>query len=187
MMFICHNYFLIVASLLLGAAASQPPDSNLEIPYLISSIETSQRQFACPGESVSFSCAIHGPVLIWRKDREIVAFFTRNNSIGDGFAMSDDCFLYSAVLNQIERLNDTSYICYSTLTITPGNLDDNLTLVQPCNLTNVSSTVSCSVSSSSNRLRTSQPTQWSTTYNIAGIYNIIIIRVLSIITIIILL
>lgn len=169
-MFICHNYFLIVASLLLGA--SQPPDSNLEIPYLISSIETSQRQFACPGESVPFSCAVHGPELIWSKDGERVAFFTRNNSIGDGFAMSDDCFLYSAVLNQIQRLNDASYICYSTLTITPGNLDDNLTLVQSCNLTNMSSTVSCSVSSeSSNR---SQSTQWNTTYNIADIIIILL-------------
>ena len=44
--------------------------------------------------------------------------------------MSDACFLYSAVLDKIQEVNPGSYICYSTLTITPGNLDDNLTLVQ---------------------------------------------------------
>ena len=136
----------------------------MQIPYLISSIERSQRQYACIGESVSFSCAVHGPELIWNKDNEVVAFFTGDNSIGDGFTASDACFLYSAVLDRIQEVSPGSYICYSTLTITPGNLDDNLTLVQSCDLTSMSSTVSCSLSSSINQL----VSQWSVAYNIAG-------------------
>ena len=147
----------------------------MQIPYLISSIERSQRQFACLGESVSFSCAVHGPELIWSKDSETVAFFTEDNSIGDGFPMSDACFLYSAVLDGIQEVNPGSYIMYSTLTITPGNLNDNLTLVQSCDLTNTSSTVSCSVSSNIHRMNQPVP-RWSTTYNIAGKDMIIIVN-----------
>ena len=55
--------------------------------------------------------------------------FSSHDSAGATDTVSNiDCFIIRGTLVQIAEINSTHY-CYSTLTVIPGTLTDNLTLV----------------------------------------------------------
>lgn len=55
-------------------------------PTLESSLEKSNRRFACPLESVSFTCSINGPSFVWQiqegnANRNTIGIFSQSDSI----------------------------------------------------------------------------------------------------------
>ena len=56
---------------------------------LISSLEKSNREFACPQEPVALTCSVNGPILGWAQpDGNTIGTFFQNNPIGHGFSDS---------------------------------------------------------------------------------------------------
>ena len=166
-------YYNITA--ILGQVSTQPStnsdlvatqasnNSEAQNLYLYSSLERSGRNFSCPIEMVSFSCAVKGPLLMWIMDGYRIPgmFFESDDTIYTGKGHEGDCFIFSALLDAIKQINGENF-CYSTLTITPGRLSPNLTLEQPCNVSAKSYTIQCT----SNQNQTSD--DMSAQYKIAG-------------------
>ena len=86
---------------------------------LRSSLEGSNRKFACPQESIALTCSISGLVLIWEaqegnntSDSVRVGFFSQNDHAGEGFSNLEQfsChreLIFSGVL---EYINSSIYI-----------------------------------------------------------------------------
>jgi hypothetical protein len=94
---------------------------------LHSSLERSNRKFACPQESVAFTCSVNGTILEWAQPTgSTIGTFIQNGSVGDGFSKHINCdgragdITASGVLEVIDR--DSGFpICNSTMTLTPSS------------------------------------------------------------------
>ena len=117
-------------------------DDDIGMLFFESSLQKGgQRKFACPGESVSYSCTTNGAQLAWMVDKVRLGTFSQMARVGSSFACEGEmchedlaCFVISGVLNRIidnpTRAN-VSY-CYSTLIVTPGILDNKTAELMAC-------------------------------------------------------
>ena len=101
---------------------------------LRSSLEGSNRKFACPQESIALTCNISGLVLIWEaqegnntSDSVRVGFFSQNDHAGEGFSnlKQFSChreLIFSGVL---EYINSSIYISHMITTPSSWNVSSN--------------------------------------------------------------
>jgi hypothetical protein len=90
---------------------------------LHSSLERSNREFACPQESVAVTCSVNGTVLEWAQlDGNSIGTL---QSVGDGFSQVINCTRgagmarVSGALEVIDR--DSDFLIYnSTMVLTPS-------------------------------------------------------------------
>jgi hypothetical protein len=83
------------------------------IPSLYSSLERSNREFACPQESVAVTCSVSGTSLAWEAQLEgdnkpvQIAHFGQNDQVGFGFSRPEriSWIIFSGVLVAIEDRN----------------------------------------------------------------------------------
>ncbi len=101
---------------------------------LDSSLEKSNRKFACPLESVSFSSSINGPSLVWEiqeginTEPYVVGFFRQNDSTGHGFFKQNSFNSCPGEINSFGVPEDVDTrvnisICNSSMTIRPTSLN----------------------------------------------------------------
>lgn len=115
---------------------------------------------------MSFACRVFGDGLFWEVNGERIITFSPNDPVDTGHTCSGelcgfDCFIISGILNDIRNRGNNSY-CYSTLTITPGKLDNETSEVTPCmtlNSANLLMNVSCTTSGATNTEPKSLPFQ----------------------------
>ena len=111
---------------IIGATLGQTPS----VSFLNSSLNATNRNYACPHESVAYSCDVFGSELHWHVDDDSLGYFTMNDSMaGTGFTINGSdlneqfqCLIFSGVLDII--INDTEdnsqymYLYFhSTLTV----------------------------------------------------------------------
>ena len=108
------------------------PNRVVGVRSLHSLLEKSNRKFACPGESVTYTCSVYGSVLVWSTNGEQIWSFRKTDSVGTGFSlpkmvnltcdpMSLINITFSGVLEDIadqNTMNNLS-ICTSTMIVTP--------------------------------------------------------------------
>lgn len=101
-----------------------------------SSIQGSNRKFACPGEVVTYHCVTYGTQLEWEIDNHPIAFGRNDTALNDGqkYRHTDEK-TYWAILNAINpgtnesQTDDIVYRhCHSMLIVSPGQLSEDLTL-----------------------------------------------------------
>lgn len=130
----------------------------MAVTYFESSLNITNQRFACPGESVSYSCSVVGEQLQWQVNDTTVVSFMSNASSGDGMTCHGQlcqvpCYIFSAVLDNIagtDMTNREHPFCYSTLTITPGELSDDESMLMDCATTPMTLNVDCNVPSGEN-------------------------------------
>ena len=103
---------------------------------LHSSLESNNRKYACPQESVALTCSINGTVLIWEVQEggnnmivQVRNFRSLTDSVGSGFSKLinfSGCgeITFSGVLEYISGENIS--ICNSSMTITPSSRSWNI-------------------------------------------------------------
>ena len=129
---------------------------------LTHSLQRSKRNYACPEESVTYSCVVYGDKPLWKANNDTLGTFDKG---GSGFSCNGNgvscafqgCFIISGVLDNVtpSTNNDSYPFYYSTLTVTPGYLDNSTSMliqctdkpdIQPLNITcGVSGHASCSL------------------------------------------
>ena len=96
---------------------------------LHSSLERSNRNFLCPGESIALTCTVRGTTLKWGAQEGVQIYnFNENHSIGSGFSIPKlfSChgsILFTGALDDLEvdpnlRVN-SSQLRKSSMIVTP--------------------------------------------------------------------
>ena len=135
-----------------------------------SSVELSNRKFACPGEVVTYYCVTYGTQLMWEVDEEQISFNRDDIPLNNSRTRNITGNIYWALLNEVRGSDNTTELrrryCHSMLIVTPGQLDSqNLTLI-PCGPQCTESNITCTAVSGSNELEQTQPLTF--THRIAG-------------------
>ena len=98
---------------------------------LHSSLERSNRKFACPLESVAFTCSINGTLIRWdvQDDDETVQVGNFRHLVhrpGEGFStpVQFSCYgkiTFSGALEHIMNTSNSTQVCNSSMIMTPSS------------------------------------------------------------------
>ena len=68
----CDDYVIFAGYLL------AEPNRVVGVRSLHSSLEKSRRKFACPGESITYTCSVYGSVLVWSTNGKHIMVLSEN-------------------------------------------------------------------------------------------------------------